>query len=321
MPLPIPATSPPKPPDTAAGHAQERVDALTKYTRTQAVYLDRLLTELRTTVNWVVTQQPVRNLVPDSDLLDATSTWTVGPGWVVTDAVGEGGGRGFTLTGAPAGTLDATSGGIIVQVGGNQYVLSGWIDARHLLSGTLSWIVRDRFAPFTVFAAATQTLGQTGRVQVLANLPSTVLQVVVAARAINVVTGPTGIIVSQPQLELQRAGHAGITTPQATLYRSGPEAVAAAPIPPTPPVLWRQHVLLIGPRDGVNTIFTTEVPIAFDSNGEPLAQLIWRRAYQFYTTTNPPLPGEWTMTDASTVIVGEPPESGDAFLLSPAAVA
>lgn len=73
-------------------------------------------------------------------------------------------------------------------------------------------------------------------------------------------------------------------------------------------------VELQGAKDGLNKTFTIAQTIALDLNGVPLATLIWRRAMQLWTPTDPPPPGRWTMrvtAGAQEIILGEPPEAGD----------
>lgn len=207
----------PRPPELPAD-PQRALQILQRYNQQQTVWLQQQLDVIRTTQNWLVGQQNIRNLVPDSDIKNPATYWTVAGGWAITDAVGVGGGRGFTLTGSPAGTVSASTITGIPVVVGDLYVLSGWIDARNQTAGLLSWQVLDQAA--TVIGEAKQVIGETGRVEQLVTIPAGVTTVTFAIAATNVVVPSGTVIASQPQFELPLAAHVGPTTPTATLYRS-----------------------------------------------------------------------------------------------------
>lgn len=211
MPLYLPDSTPPRPP---RGDADPATYAL--WMQMYVVWLQEQMNALRLTNNWLVTQIGVRNLVPDSDIKDPTTYWMVGAGIAVTDGVGFGGGRAFTITGGPT-TADAVSSPMVAVPGGDQYVLSGWIDATLMTAGTASWLVRDSGSLATI-AEVAQQIGNTSRLEILVDVPAGTLSVDVVFRAV----GASGdVIASQPQLELQRdSGHVGQTQPAASLYRA-----------------------------------------------------------------------------------------------------
>src|SRR2546428_275653 len=100
MPRLVPDASPPKPPafflQQTTGMLEENRKVTHKigsWSQALVVWLMQQVTLLRETANWIVGQQHIVNLVPDSDITDPATNWTVGAGWVVTDAVGVGGGR------------------------------------------------------------------------------------------------------------------------------------------------------------------------------------------------------------------------------------
>lgn len=216
MPMLLPDSPSPRPP-VLPEEPQRALQILQRYAQQQAVWLQQQFDAIRGTQNWLVGQQNIRNLVPDSDLRYGATYWTVGGGWAITDAVGEGGGRGFTLTGSPAGTVSAqTTTGIPVMQ--DLYILSGWIDARAQTAGVLSWQAINQAA--VVIGEAKQVIGQTGRVEQLITIPAGTTTVVFAMTATNVVIPSGTVVASQPQFELPQAGHTGVTAPSATLYRS-----------------------------------------------------------------------------------------------------
>jgi hypothetical protein len=227
MPLPLPNAPSPRPPDVhvnpSVSELVAAVQTISRYQQAQAVWLQQQFAAVRATANWLVAQQANRNLVPDSDVKDPVTYWTVGAGWAITEGVGVGGGRGFTLTGATV-TADVTSTAFVV-IEANQYVLSGWLDARNLQSGQLSWLVVDASSGATIAEAVylrdAAGAGLNGRTQALVQVPTGTLLVKVVLRAVAVTTAPEGIIGSEPQVELPVAGlFPGVTTPEATLYRT-----------------------------------------------------------------------------------------------------
>lgn len=223
MPVVIPRSTPPKPPSGSTGPIAQLDDVartqalLTGWAFALIAWLMPLMNQMQDDLNWLVQQQGARNLVPDSDIKEGSTYWTIGAGIAVTDGVGFGGGRAFTLTGGPV-TADVVSSGIVVTTGGDQYVLSGWIDASLMTAGTVKWLVRDKFT-LVEFAEVEQQIGASDRLQVLVEIPSTTA---VAEVVLRFTAAEGDVVASQPQLELPRlAGHQGtITQPAATLYRS-----------------------------------------------------------------------------------------------------
>jgi len=233
MPVPIREVPPPRPPAAAqipvsrdyAGMARA-VDMLNAeqqqiaaHLQALAVYLQNQLGILRNTANWLLAQVSVRNLVPDSDVKDPGTYWTVGAPWVVTDAAGIGGGRGFVLA-APGGTADVVSTAVPVTPGLN-YVFSGFMDARQLTGGTLLWVVEDAGSS-AVIMFVTQPLDQNntptiGRVETQAVIPGGTTSVKIVARATGAVVANGQVVLSEPQLELPAPGQSGAS---ATLYRT-----------------------------------------------------------------------------------------------------
>jgi len=251
-PLPLPPAAP------ALGTKEEHqraVQLLQRWTQAVTVYLQRQLSLVRTDLNWLVNQQPIRNLVPDSDITDPASFWVVDPAWVVTDAAGISGGRGFVLTGSPAGIHDAVSASVVV-VPGTQYVLSGWIDARNLTSGTLSWVLIDALSS-GVIAQANALAGTSSRTQVLVVIPGGTSLVKIVARADNAVVPSGTVIASEPQLELPIAGQIGVLRPEATLYRSNGGNGGGNPVPARSQITlghpWVVHNPIVGQAGGFYT--------------------------------------------------------------------
>lgn len=225
MPIPVPNAPPPRPPDLVAAPSDgspipslvANVQTLAAYNRQLIVWITGQLNSLRAAANWTIQQVNIRNLVPDSDIKDPATFWTVGGGWAVTEAVGAGGGRAFTAAGPL--TADVTSSPIVVATPGDLFVLSGWLDCRDMTGGTLSWLVKDAFGP-TVIVEAMQVNGTFSRLEVVLTVPAGTSQVVVVLRAVGMVTGLTGVIASQPQIEGPIASATGITAPSASLYRT-----------------------------------------------------------------------------------------------------
>jgi len=224
MPLSVPNATPPKAPElrlTADPTRRELAEAshqLQHWAFAFVSYINRQLEQLRAVANWIVQQQGIRNLVPDSDIKDPVTFWNIDAGWAVTDGVGYGGGRGFTISGGSV-TADATSDPMVVVPGGDNYVLSGWIDATNLVTGTLSWVLIDSTTS-AVLAELTQLAGQSSRVQLPVEIPATTLLVRVVARAVGVTVTGSGIVMSQPQLEIPHSGIGVATSPEATIYRA-----------------------------------------------------------------------------------------------------
>ena len=73
----------------------------------------------------------------------------------------------------------------------------------------------------------------------------------------------------------------------------------------------RFNVPLVGTMDGVNTVFTVPLPIGVDAAGMPMAQLIWRRAIQEYTTDDPPAAGQWHLRPDQAIQLGDAPQADD----------
>lgn len=205
------------PPPTPQGSSPEN---LLQYQRALNVWLQQMMTPIRGQLNWLVDQIGNRNLVPDSDLKDTATFWVVDPAWVVTDAAGWGGGKGFVLT-AAAGTAVAKTIAIPV-IPGDVYVLSGWLDCKTMTGGTVSWVLLNAADDSIILGSTlTQVLGNSERLEKAVQLPAGVTAVKVAVIAVNPVVPTGNVIASQPQLELPQQGHIGTATePAASLYRA-----------------------------------------------------------------------------------------------------
>lgn len=224
MPIPIPDSTPPRPPllqfNKDRMTPQEIAETFQKLLRFESAFVlwaNQTFSQLRDVANWIVQQQGVRNLVPDSDIKDPGTFWTSG-GWALLDGIGYGGGRGFFLSASTPGVTEALSTTIVTVTGGDNYVLSGWIDATTVTSGTVSWRIIDATSS-TLIAEAQQLNGQYSRVQMPVVIPSTTVLVKVVLRAVDIVLSGGSLVGSQPQLELPHSGVGDATTPQATLYR------------------------------------------------------------------------------------------------------
>jgi hypothetical protein len=222
MPELVPEASPPKPPTLVRGGSRDagtigdNQQLQSHFEHALVVYIQQQLAPMRAAINWLIQQQGIRNLIPDSDIKRPATHWNIGPGMGLLDGIGWGGGRGFYTSGGPV-TAEAASDPFVVVPGGDQYVLSGWIDASQLTSGSASWIVRDAVSSVEI-GRATQELGRAGRVEAVVEIPATTLTAEVVFR---VASGIGDVIGSQPQMEMPRlAGHIGVTRPSATLYRS-----------------------------------------------------------------------------------------------------
>ena len=73
----------------------------------------------------------------------------------------------------------------------------------------------------------------------------------------------------------------------------------------------RFEVPLAGVQDGSNQLFTVPLTIARDAAGIPMAQLLWRRAVQMYSASDPPPAGRWHLRADQAVITGDAPAAGD----------
>jgi len=223
MPLVIPQKTPPRPPTGFDISQKPTFDELINVVRTQANYIqilvlynEQLFTQLRDTANWSIVQQSVRNLVPDSDIKEPLF-WTVGAGWAITDGAGIGGGRGFTLSASLPGTVEVISQPIAVPAAGGHYVLSGWLDLTSLQSGTVEWVAYDP-VNLVDLAVVAGNAGESLRVQIGFDVAG-IASLEVRLRSVDAVVSGD-VIASQPQLELPGLGSAGVTAPEASLYRA-----------------------------------------------------------------------------------------------------
>lgn len=158
------------------------------------------------TVNLATTGQQ-RNLIPDSDL-KFTSTYWVSRGSqgtaYVANGVGADGGNAWVYPGTGAVQANCwVPSATIEVVPGQTYTLSGYIDATNCISGTgPEWAIYNT-AINSLYANATQALGQKGRVSTTWTCPSGVTQVVVLFDTQSTaVTSGTNIVWSNPQLEI-----------------------------------------------------------------------------------------------------------------------
>lgn len=114
------------------------------------------------------------------------------------------------------------------------------------------------------------------------------------------------------------AGATGAVGPAGATGATGATGPAGPPGPDGPSQLTRWDVALVGVRDGVNTTFTPDaVTFAIDTtSGTPEAMVRFRGQLLWYTATNPPPVGYWTLA-AGQVIVGEAPLPDDNDFIIP----
>lgn len=316
MPQFLPDLTPPKPPVLMPSQRPDpNLSVMLRYQQMQIVWLQQQFNIVRNVVNWLVGQQNIVNLVPDSDIKDPATFWMVALGWVVTDAVGVGGGRGFVLTGSPV--TASVVGTAFTVVPATMVVLSGWIDARALVGGTVGWALLDNTN--AVIEQVNQTLGDFDRVEILVTIPPGVTSAKVALIA-TAAQVTSQVIASQPQVELPIAGH-GITMPTATLYRSnsGDGSGVGPPIVLSKLMPWTD---LVGTKDSVNTIFTLPFDLALSAGVPIMAWILWNGAPLAWTIANPPPVGFWTLlTGPQRIIVGQGPLPGDELAIPTALAA
>ena len=223
MPTLIPRKTPPRPLTGFDISQKPTLDELigvvrnlTKYVQTLVLFNEQVFAQLRDACNWAVVQQPIRNLVPDSDLKDPT-LWSVGPGWTVAAGVGVGGGPGFYLSTDLPGVEEEISTQIAIPPAGGYYVLSGWLDLTNATGGTVAWVAYDpvNLVDLAVIVGNNRTAE---RVQVGLNV-SGITAIDIRLRSTDV-TVSGAIVGSQPQLELPGQGIEGQTQAEASLYRS-----------------------------------------------------------------------------------------------------
>lgn len=144
------------------------------------------------------------NLIPDSDLLNTGTLWSlVNASLPVVAGAGAVRGNAFRYTGTgAAGGFPNNDSGIINVTPLATYTLSGYIDATHVTAGNPIWAVFDT-GVVTSYAQASQTIGANGRVTVTFTVPAGVTQVKVICDVANctVASGQT-LSFSNPQLEL-----------------------------------------------------------------------------------------------------------------------
>ena len=107
-------------------------------------------------------------------------------------------------TGLPSGALSTSSSPITVTPS-TTYVLSGYIDATHVSSGSPQWRLTNA-SMSTTYGSVSQTAGQSGRVSASITIPGAVTSVLVVAHTNNC-TVTSGQLVSwyAPQLEQNTA--------------------------------------------------------------------------------------------------------------------
>lgn len=292
----------------------EVVDALrmlASYLRVQALNLANEQRQVHDALNWLITQQHIVNLVPDSGASIVTN-WTVGAPWALVAPLLPSGGGGFQFTAAAGAQSGQVTGVVTIPVLTNTtYSFSGWIDASNVVSGTVSWQVIDA-GTSAVLGSVTQTDGKQGRVETYVDMGAST-SVLVRLVATTVV-GSGLVTAMQPQLELPLVT-SGAGAEGATLYRSSGPGVGGAPTPPAASVAHFNYDLT-GTKDGVNTDFTVPFTIASDADGNPAAVLSFRLSRTLYTATNPPPRGYWTLVGPSTIRVNtdDAPQAGDSLV-------
>jgi hypothetical protein len=159
---------------------------------------------------------PARNLIVDPDINNGTTTWDAGS---LALGVGFGAISGksiqYTGTGAASGFLAAGCDQIPV-VPGQTYILSGYVDASHVPSGSPSWILVPNTGTLhspvygTAYVQAQQTAGSNGRITSTTwTCPVGVSQVVVIADTNNCTVASAQLLAfSNPQLELASSASA-----------------------------------------------------------------------------------------------------------------
>lgn len=289
----------------------EVVDALRmigSYLRVQALNLANDQRLVHDALNWLITQQHIVNLVPDSGASIA-SNWTVGAPWALVMPLLPSGGGGFQFTAAAGAQSGPVTGTVTIPVFANTtYSFSGWIDASNVTNGTISWQVIDA-GTSVVLGSITQINGQQGRIETYVDTgTSTSVLVRLVATA---VVGSGLVTAMQPQLELPLVT-SGAGAEGATLYRSSGPGVGGGPAPPATSVAHFNYDLT-GTKDGVNTDFTVPFVIASDADGKPAGVLSFRLSLTLYTATNPPPRGYWTLIGPSTIRVNtdDAPQPGD----------
>jgi hypothetical protein len=147
-----------------------------------------------------------RNILTDSD--GTGSTWTGDSGLVFSSTGGLAGSGGkWTYTGTGSASTFRFKKSLTANViPGQQYTLSGYIDATHVTSITGGappvWEVTD-LAVANVYAAASLTIGTSGRASATFTVPEGVNQVVVILDTDNcTVASGTSLVFSNPQLEI-----------------------------------------------------------------------------------------------------------------------
>lgn len=299
MPLPLGQSLKLLPPDVQRiKFGPEVVDAirmLASYLRANAVSVANDHRQFRDVLNWLITQQHIINLVPDSGATAAATNWTVNAPWSLVTAQPPSGGNAFQAAGGTGQVVGLTA---IPVLANTTYSFSGWIDAQWVTAGTVSWQV---WSGASLLGEATQLNGSSGRVETYVDTE--------ANTAVTVRLDATGVAVSgahvvtamQPQLELplvtQGAGAEGATLYRTTSLPSGGASVSR---------MMSAWEPLIGVRDGFNTDFTIAVgTIALGTNGNPLTSVYQGGATIPYTA-GAPGPFQWTLS-GQTYVLGTPP--------------
>lgn len=119
----------------------------------------------------------------------------------------------YTGTGSASGSKTAASAAVTVTASTN-YILSGYIDATNVSSGSPQWAVMNA-ALSTTYGTVSQTAGVKGRVSGSITIPGGVTSVVIVATTNNcTVANATLLVWSAPQLEQNT------TSGNATAYKT-----------------------------------------------------------------------------------------------------